>query len=219
MCLRPSASGSSEDRSACHPGASISFARTLTIYRRTKIVVTMGPASSQPDAIRQLLDAGMDVARINTAHTGVEKLGDLVGRLRQAEEESGRTLAILLDLAGPKIRIEGLPAEGPKLVPGQELSLGSGEGVDIRVRPKLAFESAERDARVMLDDGRIELQVVARKSSTSLRVRVVHGGEVQTNKGVNFPGVALAVPSVTEEDAAFLHRGLALGVDWVALSF
>ncbi len=189
------------------------------MYRRTKIVVTMGPASSQPDTLRQLLEAGMDVARINTAHTDKQELSDLVQSLRRAEEESGRTLAILLDLAGPKIRIDGLPAEGPKLVPGQELSLGSGEGVDIRVRPKLEFESTQKDARVMLDDGRIELRVVAQRSSTSLRVRVIHGGEVHANKGVNFPGVALVVPSMTDEDAEFLRRGLAQGVDWVALSF
>lgn len=187
--------------------------------RKTKTVVTIGPASSRADTLRDLLTAGMEIARINTSHTSQQDLGDLVAALRHAEEESGRMLGLLLDLSGPKIRVDKLPADGRELAEGDEFTIGSDDSSDIRLRPEIAFEAVQERARVMLDDGRIELKVLAREASSRLRVQVVYGGRLQANKGVNFPGVALAVPALTAADEAILRQGLALGVDWVALSF
>ena len=189
------------------------------MYRKTKIVVTIGPATSGRETMRRLLVAGMDVARINTSHTDRQGITDLVTDLRAAAEAEGRVLGILLDLAGPKIRVTGLTAEGRSLAEGDVFTLGAEGGVDIRVRPDVTFQAVAEDARVMLDDGRIELKVVAHESSSVLRVRVVYGGNLKANKGVNFPGVALGVPTMTARDEENLRHGLAQGVDWVALSF
>ncbi len=189
------------------------------MYRKTKTVVTIGPATSGRETMRRLLAAGMDVARINTSHTDGQGITDLVTDLRAAAEAEGRILGILLDLAGPKIRVTGLSDEGRSLAEEEVFTLGAGEGVDIKVRPEVEFQAVAEDARVMLDDGRLELKVVARESSSVLRVRVVYGGHLKANKGVNFPGVALGVPSVTSRDEENLRHGLAQGVDWVALSF
>jgi len=189
------------------------------MYRKTKTVVTIGPATSRRETMRQLLSAGMDVARINTSHTDQQGITDMVADLRAAAEAEDRILGILLDLAGPKIRVADLPAEGRQLAEGEEFTIGTAGDAEIKVRPDVAFQAVEDNARVMLDDGRIELKVVARESSSLLRVQVVYGGHLKSNKGVNLPGVALAVPSLTPRDEENLRLGLAQEVDWVALSF
>ena len=189
------------------------------VQRKTKTVVTIGPASAASETLRQLMAAGMDVARINSSHASLEEMTDLVQRLREVEKQAGSMLCILLDLSGPKIRVDNIPPEGTMLTDGDEFTLGSDSKADVRIRPQIGFQVVEDHARVMLDDGRIELQVLARESSSRLRVRVTFGGKLRANKGVNFPGVALAVPSLTSADKEFLRHGLALGVDWVALSF
>jgi len=189
------------------------------MYRKTKTVVTIGPATSSRETMRQLLAAGMDVARINTSHTDRQGITDKVTDLRAAAEAEGRILGILLDLAGPKIRVTGLSDEGRSLAEGDVFTLGTQDGVDIKVRPDVEFQAVEEDARVMLDDGRLELKVVAHESTSSLRVQVVYGGHLMANKGVNFPGVALGVPTMTARDEENLRHGLAQEVDWVALSF
>lgn len=193
--------------------------RITDMYRKTKTVVTIGPATSRRETMRRLLAAGMDVARINTSHTDRQGITNIVTDLRAAAEAEGRMLGILLDLAGPKIRVTGLPTGGRRLTEGEVFTLGPVGDVDIRVRPDVEFQAVEDDARVMLDDGRIELKVVAHESSSVLRVQVVYGGHLAANKGVNFPGVALGVPTMTARDEENLRHGLAQGVDWVALSF
>jgi len=181
------------------------------MYRKTKTVVTIGPATSSRETMRQLLAAGMDVARINTSHTDRQGITDKVTDLRAAAEAEGRILGILLDLAGPKIRVTGLSDEGRSLAEGDVFTLGTQDGVDIKVRPDVEFQAVEEDARVMLDDGRLELKVVAHESTSSLRVQVVYGGHLMANKGVNFPGVALGVPTMTARDEENLRHGLAGG--------
>ncbi|MFB0517500.1 MAG: pyruvate kinase [Candidatus Neomarinimicrobiota bacterium] len=187
--------------------------------RKTKTVVTIGPASCQPETMRRLLTAGMDVARINTSHTDRQGLINLVSSLRAVAADEGCMLGILLDLAGPKIRVADLPAKGRHLAEGEVLTLGTGNDADIKIRPAVAFQAVEENARVMLDDGRIELRVVAHESSSLLRIEVVYGGHLKANKGVNFPGVALGVPSLTTRDKENLRLGLEQDVDWIALSF
>lgn len=190
-----------------------------SISRKTKIVVTIGPASADRETVRRLLVAGMNVARINTSHADQQEIGALITTLRAVAKEEDYLLGILLDLSGPKIRVDNIPAEGRKLTTGDQFILGHGDLVDIAVRPDVEFKGVEEHARVMLDDGRLELQVLERLSSSALRVEVVYGGLLEANKGVNFPGIALGVPSLTAKDEASLRFGLAQGIDWVALSF
>ena len=187
--------------------------------RKTKIIVTLGPAVSDAQRLGELIRAGMNVARINTSHADQQEIGALITTLRAVAKEEDYLLGILLDLSGPKIRVDNIPAEGRKLTTGDQFILGHGDLVDIAVRPDVEFKGVEEHARVMLDDGRLELQVLERLSSSALRVEVVYGGLLEANKGVNFPGIALGVPSLTANDEANLRFGLAQGIDWVALSF
>lgn len=187
--------------------------------RKTKIVVTIGPASSDRETIQELLQAGMNVVRINTSHADKQTVTDTVQLLRIVSAEMNIHLGILLDLSGPKIRVDNIPLEGIPLSEGEVFTLGYDKEVDIRVRPNVKFQSVDENARVMLDDGRIELKVLERLSSSALKAQVVYGGLVKPNKGVNFPGVALGVPSLTTRDMDHLRHGLDQDIDWVALSF
>ncbi|MFC1484252.1 pyruvate kinase [Candidatus Neomarinimicrobiota bacterium] len=189
------------------------------MYRKTRIVATIGPASIGQETIRDLLRAGVDVFRINTSHTTRDEIVALIQLLRRSTEEEDVVPGILLDLAGPKIRVSELSDKGLELMEGDEFTLGTGSIPDIKIRPDVTFEAVANDAKVMLDDGRIELKVVAHEPPSVLRLRVVYGGHLTTNKGVNFPGVTLGVPSLTERDEDNLRVGLKEGVDWVALSF
>ncbi len=189
------------------------------LSRKTKIVVTIGPVSSDRETVRRLLAAGMNVARINTSHADQQEIADSIATLRAVAKEEDYLLGILLDLSGPKIRVDNIPAAGRELAVGEQFTLGHNDQVDIAVRPDVEFKDVEGHARVMLDDGRLELRVLERLSSSALRVEVVYGGLLEANKGVNFPGVALGVPSLTPADEENLRFGLAHGIDWVALSF
>lgn len=187
--------------------------------RRTKIVATIGPSSADQTTIRALLEAGIDVARINTSHADCEAIKTTIRALRAVAETEGRNLGILLDLSGPKIRVDNVPEAGFKLAKGEEYTLGQGRGVDIEIRPDIKFDDIATNARVMLDDGTIALEVTGQISPTKLKVRVTNGGLLKPNKGVNFPGVALKVPSFTKTDDEKLRAGIEAGVDWVAMSF
>jgi pyruvate kinase len=191
--------------------------------RKAKIVCTLGPATRSLDKIRALARAGMDVVRLNFSHGTQESHGETIAMVRQVEEEIGRPLAILQDLCGPKIRTGRLRGGKPvTLVPGARVVLtdrevvGSASLVHISY-PGLAGEVRSGD-RVLLDDGLMELRVES-AAGRQVRCRVVTGGVLKENKGVNLPGVRLRVSALTPKDRDDLAFGLAQGVDWVALSF
>ena len=189
--------------------------------RRTKIVCTLGPASSDPGTIRELVDAGMDVARLNFSHGDHETHRRLAERVRAAAREANREVAILQDLAGPKIRLGELPAAGVTLAAGDEVVLVGADDARRGALPvsyrRLADDVADGDP-ILLADGLLELEVTE-VAGGEVRCRVVTGGTVTSHKGVNLPGTRLRVPSVTDKDRADLELGLELGVDLVALSF
>ncbi len=185
---------------------------------RTKIIATMGPSSMEPGVLAQMLDAGMNVARINTSHADRQGIIDTVAHVRQVAADKEVIVGILMDLAGSKIRVCNVPAAGIALEEGATFTLGAGD-VDIQVAPEMEYKNVAEDARVMLDDGRIELKVVKQLSSMTLQVEVVFGGTLLPKKGINFPGVSLSVPALTEEDKANVRLALELDLDWVALSF
>ncbi len=189
--------------------------------RRTKIVVTIGPASRSARVLRRLLAAGMDVARLNFSHATRAEHGATIRLLRRLAGETGIPLAILQDLQGPKIRVGRLP--GPvRLQEGAEVSLttrrvvGGGDRIPVPF-PGLA-RMVRRGEPILLRDGSMELQVLDSRGS-EIRCRVVRGGTLSEHQGVNLPGVRLRVPSLTAKDAADLRFGVRAGVDYVALSF
>jgi pyruvate kinase len=191
--------------------------------RHTKIVATLGPASSPPAILRELLLAGVDIVRLNFSHGSHEAHAATYAAVRQAAADTGRTVAVLQDLSGPKIRTGPLEGGGPlTLTAGQRLRIAAGDSpgsADVIYTPyEPLVKSAKPGDRLLLDDGRIELRV-EECLTDCLVTAVVHGGSLGQNKGINAPGVALPASSITEKDARDLRFGLSLGVDIVALSF
>ena len=191
--------------------------------RRTKIVCTIGPASRSPEALRQLLEAGMDVARLNFSHGSHDQHAEVIGHLRTIGQEMGRPVALLQDLSGPKVRVGNIAApEGVTLTTGEEVTLTlddapGTEGVINLPVPEI-FEAAVPATHLMLDDGLLELRVLANRGDT-LRCRVIVGGVLTSHKGVNMPGVTLPIAAVTDKDLDDLRFGIAQKVDYVAASF
>ena len=188
--------------------------------RRTKIVCTIGPASSSAQAIDRLVAAGMDAARLNFSHGTREEHAERVRLLRDAQERARRPLALMGDLQGPKIRIGEL--ERPRvLVEGDDVVVageGSGHVDDLPVSPAALTQVLHAGHELLIDDGLVRLRVDEVDDGRA-RTTVLVGGVVGAHKGVNLPGVAIPVPSLTEKDLRDLEFGLELGVDYVALSF
>jgi len=191
--------------------------------RHTKIVATLGPASSSPAVLDALIAAGVDVFRLNFSHGTHDSHATAFRAVREAAARARRHVAILQDLSGPKIRTGRLAGgQAIELREGDELRIAAGEdeGRNGRVFTPYAdlITSAEPGARLLLDDGKIELRVVSRQHD-ELITTVVNGGSLGEHKGINAPGVKLPASAVTAKDADDLRFGLRLGVDLVALSF
>ncbi len=191
------------------------------MHRRTKIVATMGPAVEDDQAIERLVSAGVDVARLNFSHGDHAGHRRWIKRLRAASRAAGRTVGILQDLGGPKIRLGVIPGGEVHLATGSTVAMVSGQQAPAGVLPVnypyLAQDVAVGD-RLLLADGLVELKVEA-ITNDELRCRVVVGGAVSSHKGVNLPASHLRVPAVTAKDLDDLAMGLEAGVDFVALSF
>ncbi len=189
----------------------------------TKIVATFGPASDSPEVMRQMLRAGLNVARLNFSHGQYEDHAERIQQLRTAAEELDLPLMLLQDLQGPKIRSGDLPPEGIKLEPGADLNLVplaeySGQPNTVGIDYPYVAEEAEPGTPVLLDDGLLELQVKAVEGNI-ICCQVVGGGILKSHKGINFPTLDLRLPSMTEKDKRDLEFGVEQGVDLISLSF
>jgi pyruvate kinase len=190
--------------------------------RRAKIVCTLGPASSSDAQLRALVDAGMDVARLNLSHGEHSDHEALYRRVRQASDESKRAIAVLVDLQGPKIRL-GTFAGGPvQLEKGAEFVITTDDVPGDRNEVSTTYAGLPGDVapgdRLLIDDGKVALEAI-RVDSTRVVTRVVEGGRVSDNKGINLPGVAVSVPALSEKDVEDLRWALRLRADLIALSF
>jgi pyruvate kinase len=190
-------------------------------FRRTKIVCTLGPATASAGRVRELVEAGMDVARLNFSHGDHDGHLRLIRLVRQAAKRAGREVGILMDLAGPKIRLGELPGPGRRLESGGEVVLVSGEtaaGNELPVTYPYLYEDVAKGDRILLADGQVELSV-AKKRRGKVYCQVLVGGVVTSRKGVNLPASTLRISTFTEKDRADLVFGLEQGVDMVAMSF
>ena len=193
--------------------------------RRTKIVATIGPASREPEVLARLVEAGMDVARLNYSHGNLDEHAETAERVREAANRAGRPVAILQDLPGPKLRIGALRDGLVELVPGTIVTFECGaeiEGDERRMSVTWAelAEAVEEDAILYLADGSVRLRVRAtRPSLGELDAEVEIGGAVASRQGLNIPGPVDRLPSVPERDLDLLRHGESIGVDLVALSF
>lgn len=191
--------------------------------RNTKIIATVGPASSTPPILEALLAAGVNVFRLNFSHGNHESHARTFHAIRAASRQANRHIAVLQDLSGPKIRTGPIAGGAPlTLTAGDEIRIAAGTEPASRDCISTTYaplvESARPGDRLFLDDGRLELRVTGRRGA-DLTTVVVTGGPLGEHKGINAPGVALPASSVTARDADDLRFGLALGVDLVALSF
>ena len=191
--------------------------------RRAKIVCTLGPATDSPEQVQALVDAGMNVARINRSHGRAEDQEEVIGRIREAAAASGRAVAILVDLQGPKIRLG-------RFVDDQKVMLNKGDEFTITIddvlgtvkRASTTFKGLPGDCRpgdrLLIDDGNVAVRVVA-VTATDVVTKVEVPGYVSNNKGINLPGVAVSVPALSEKDREDLRWALKIGADLIALSF
>jgi pyruvate kinase len=191
-------------------------------FRRARIVCTLGPASEKREMVQGLVRGGMDVARLNFSHgehAGHERLFRVV---RAAAKRAGRPVAVLQDLQGIKIRTGTFPGGSMELKKGEETVLVPGTGEGTKERVPVSYGALARYGRkgdrVLIDDGLVELRVTGKKGN-ALTVKVVEGGIVKDRKGVNLPGMKIAIESFTPKDRRDLEFGLRLGVDYVAVSF
>lgn len=194
------------------------------LIRRAKIICTIGPASRDPETFRRLVDAGMDAVRVNFSHSSHEDAAETIRLAREVARDVGRPLAVLADLQGPKIRVGVLPAPLTVKLGGvyvfealHDADAGAADGAVPITYPDLAAELEAGD-RLLFDDGRIAF-VVEGMEGTRVTARARTNGTLLSRKGLNLPGKALAVPSMTDKDRRDLEFALEQGVDYVALSF
>ncbi|MDR1607030.1 MAG: pyruvate kinase [Deltaproteobacteria bacterium] len=192
----------------------------LLFARKTKIVATIGPASSSPEILGQMLDAGLNVARLNFSHGDHATHVNTLQTLRRLAKERDREVGILQDLSGPKIRLGAISER--TISPGQVIKLIKGNGdapLDtLTVNYPYLLEDVEAGARILLADGRFEVKILE-KTADSLVAEVITGGVISANKGVNMPESSLQIRAFTDKDKADLICGLEAGVDFVAMSF
>jgi pyruvate kinase len=191
------------------------------VPRRTKIIATLGPASSDPSIISQMVAAGMDVARLNFSHGDHESHAALISAVRSASAEHERSVAILQDIQGPRIRVGTFPGGGVELATDAEVRLveGAEEGDASTVQVQhLSRVALSEGALIVLSDGLIRAEVLEAGGDV-VTVRIVEGGTLSDRKGVAFPGSPLDLPAITEKDEIDLAFGRAHGIDAVAASF
>ena len=191
--------------------------------RRTKIVATLGPASGTRESITRLIEAGMDVARMNFSHGTHQEHAERMAMVREAAAAAGRAVAVMQDLQGPKIRTGRLAGGRPvQLVAGAPFSITTREVIGDGARVSTTYERLPHDIRpgdrILLSDGAISLRAI-RASETEVITEVVHGGSLGERQGINLPGVGISIRGVTDKDLADLRFGLQQDVDIVAISF
>jgi pyruvate kinase len=190
--------------------------------KRTKIIATIGPASSSPAVIAKLIRAGMDAARLNFSHGDWSDHTIRIRHIRQEAEKAGKQIAIIQDLQGPKLRVGVMENDAVPLRRGDRVTVTTKKIMGTGSLFSVSYSRLTRDLRagdrILLDDGRLELKV-EKKSAAGLACKVVRGGVLRSHKGVNLPGAKLSLPSLSSKDKADLRFGIARGVDYIALSF
>lgn len=169
---------------------------------KTKIIATIGPACDNADMLQTMVDAGVNAFRLNMSHRNESSKRNLYSLVQSLKMANGQHPCILTDLAGPKIRIKEVN-KAFTLEPGQMVTITNERGADkehIRVTEGIGFTEVSEGAKILINDGRIQLEVIETESQHSLRCRTEIGGPVEARKGVNFPGIILDVPTLTEQD-------------------
>jgi pyruvate kinase len=188
----------------------------------TKIVATVGPASSSPEMLEGLIREGVNVIRLNFSHGEHAIHATTVERVRAIDEKLGTHTALLADMQGPKLRV-GMMEDGSELIDGKVLTIKVGEGTGNADVAWTRYDKFAADVKagepVLLDDGKLRLRVQETNGTNTVTCLVEHGGTLHSRKGLNLPSTAISLPSLTDKDRADLDFALGLGVDWIGLSF
>jgi len=192
--------------------------------KKTKIVATIGPASSSKEVLREMMLKGMNVARLNFSHGSYEDHEEVIKNIRTLNQETGLNVALLADLQGPKIRTRKMENNGVELIEGSEIEITTEkELLGTAKRFAINYVQLPQDVNkgefILLDDGKIKLEVLDTNKTDAIKARVVYGGILSSNKGVNLPNTSISLPSLTEKDLEDLNFAMRQDVDWIGLSF
>lgn len=191
--------------------------------KRTKIVATLGPASSSAEVIEAMIKAGADVCRINFSHGSYDAVVDQINNIRAINKKLGTHTAILADLQGPKLRIGVVENNGVELVAGKEVIITTNECIGTAERLYITYPQFPKDVKagenILIDDGKLLLNVISTNGNDEVKAIVSHGGILSSKKGVNLPNTKISLPCLTEKDLKDLDFALTQRVDWVGLSF
>src|SRR6201986_2236663 len=192
-------------------------------YNRTKIVATMGPASTKKDVLVSMIKAGVNVCRLNFSHGRPEDHQKTIDTIREINEQYKVNVGILADLQGPKIRIGLVKDGGIHLINGKHINITTHECIGDDNKIYITYPTFPQDVHageiILLDDGKIQMKVVTTNRKDTVVCEVLHGGILTSRKGVNLPNTKVSIPSLTEEDLENLQYALEWDVDWVGLSF
>ena len=195
----------------------------MSTTKKTKIVATLGPATSTKEVLKGMLEEGVNVFRINFSHADYSDVTDRIKMIRELNEEFGFTAAILADLQGPKLRV-GVMKEEVVVHPGDEIIFATGERFEgTKERVYMTYDRFPQDAkpgeRILLDDGKLLFEVVSTNKKNEVVARVIQGGPLKSKKGVNLPNTDISQPALTEKDIEDAIFAISMEVDWIALSF
>lgn len=193
------------------------------IDKKTKIVATLGPASSSQKTIEEMIKAGLNVCRINFSHGAYEDHAEAIKNIRAADKKLGTFTAILADLQGPKLRVGKMPNDAYELVEGKEVIFTTNKDDQKGDKLYITYPDFAKDVkvgeRILLDDGKLMLECTASDKKKEVRAKVLFGGILKSNKGVNLPNTKISLPCLTEKDLKDLDFVLDHDVDWIGLSF
>lgn len=192
-------------------------------YNRTKIVATMGPASSNKDVLLSMIKAGVNVCRLNFSHGKISDHKKVIETIREINDQYKTNVAILADLQGPKIRIGLVKDGGINLINGTHINITTHECIGDDNQIYITYDTFPQDVQaneiILLDDGKIQMRVLETNKIDTVVCEVVHGGILTSRKGVNLPNTKVSIPSLTEDDLEHLNFVLECDVDWIGLSF
>lgn len=193
------------------------------LKKRTKIVATIGPASSKKEVLTRMIAKGVDVCRLNFSHGSQEDHLKVINTIKEINKEYPYNVGMLADLQGPKIRIGKMKEGGAILVNGSTVEITTQEQVGDENRIYITYENFPNDVKeneiILLDDGKLQLKVLNTNHQDTVTCEVIHGGILTSRKGVNLPNTKVSIPSLTEEDLDNLDFALDHGADWIAMSF
>jgi len=193
------------------------------MMKKTKIVATIGPACSDKETLKEMFLSGLNVCRLNFSHGSYEDHANVVQIIKELNQETGLNVAILADLQGPKIRTNEIENNGVELINGREIIVGIQKIVGTAEKFSINYDRLPAEVnpgeRILLDDGKIILEVISTDKKDSFKAKIIQGGILSSKKGVNLPNTKISMPSLTAKDLEDLNFALDHNVDWIGLSF